>query len=462
MTCENNKRLRQLKCITDDLLCLKHSITREDLESLLNNEYTCLELKDVSGVLSTKVRNELGIDLTETQESKTLKRALNLDKDRREYAREKSMPKHKDWANWRASQIERLGDEDRSQRAQQIMHIPFAIELTNGCSGGCKFCGLSAKKLEPIDSDNENNHVLFRACLEALKKITGEAHGSMGILYWATDPMDFSAYSDYASTYAQVFGKLPGTTTALIDTQTERLKEYLSLYSRIPSSPWSLRASLRSKHAYLKAKKELSELDRCRIKFIPQYLEEKMTYANAGRAFEGTSTAEGDQRGSTIACTTGFLIKLPSQSIELITPCRADKYNPNGYRVLGKKEFKNQHDIATAMDSLLEKLNLNKMSEDSYILKNIERSSGRYVTRDGNNVHNYLTSEPQKIGDVLKGLAIEKQRVEALITIMQMIRDGAVVVMNESLTIDQDTSTSVRSPMETDPPGGLRKLKGVK
>lgn len=59
-----------------------------------------------------------------------------------------------------------------------------------------------------------------------------------------------------------------------------------------------------------------------------------MTDTNAGRAYEGKSSTEDNPRGTTIACTKGFPIKIPTQSIELITPCRANKYNPNGYRIL--------------------------------------------------------------------------------------------------------------------------------
>lgn len=433
MACERNTKLRQLKCITDDLLCLPGTIKEDELKSLLSEEYTHLKIEDISGLLSERTRNALSIEKTETEESRTLKRAFNLEKEKRDYARSHSSPKQKDWANWRTSQIERLSEEDRSQRAQQIMHIPFAIELTNGCSGGCKFCGLSANSLEPIESVNESKHNLFKECLEALKERTGGMHGSAGILYWATDPMDFSAYSDYAYTYAQVFGILPGTTTALIDTQTDRLKEYLSLYSQIPSNPWTLRASLRSKFAYLKAKKELSELDRCRIRFIPQYLEEKMTYANAGRAYEGKSSNEDDPRGSTIACTTGFLVKLPTQSIELITPCRADKYNPNGYRILGRQEFGDQQDISTAMDLLIKKLELNEIKEDNYIRKNYEGKSERYKSRSGSSLLDYITDEPQRLEDILKKVGSGTKRVEALVTIMRMIKDGAVVMMSESM-----------------------------
>lgn len=54
------------------------------------------------------------------------------------------------------------------------------------------------------------------------------------------------------------------------------------------------------------------------------------------------------------------------------------------------------------------------------------------------------------------------QREVAQVTIIRMIRDGAVVVTNESMPCSQVNSTSVRSDLMTDPPGGLRKLKGVK
>ncbi len=345
-------RLSQIKAFRDQVICdLDFRLSLEDnLHQVLASEYPMLGLCDVSLFLPSKLNKEIIEDLSPTLEALILRDALDLDANFRHLQRQLD-PSHGGWMIWRNLQIGRYSREDTSTRSSQITHIPYAIELSEGCSGGCSFCGVSAQALQNSGLSFKDGNELYQALLEVLGNACGLL-SQYGVLYWATDPLDQPDYEYYANLFHQKFGLWPITTTALAENHIERIRGMLR--SPAAERPWGLRCSMRSRFAYRKLFKELTPLERGVIRFLPQYPESSSQHALAGRSFNKDTASQQTQSGGTIACMSGFLISLPKREIQLITPCLAEPKNLNGYRVLGRDSFTSIEDLPNAFNKLLE------------------------------------------------------------------------------------------------------------
>ena len=347
-------RLSQIKAFRDQVICdLDFSYSLEDnLHQILASEYPMLGLCDVFLFLPSKLNKDITGDLSPTLEARILRDALNLDISFRHLQRQ-LQPSHAGWKIWRDLQISRYSREDISTRSSQITHIPYAIELSEGCSGGCSFCGVSAQALQNSGLPFKDGKEIYQALLEVLGNACGLL-SQYGVLYWATDPLDQPDYECYANLFYQKFGLWPITTTALAENHIERIRDML----RTPAAkrPWGLRCSMRSRYAYQKLFKELTPLERGVIRFLPQYPESSSQHALAGRSFSKDTASQQTQSGGTIACMSGFLISLPKREIQLLTPCLAEPRNLNGYRVLGRDSFTSTEDFPNAFNKLLDLL----------------------------------------------------------------------------------------------------------
>lgn len=329
---KNSPRLLLLKQFRDDFFCIPglSDELRLDPFSVLRTRYPGLDVNDIYGHVSHEVQHSLGNEYNHSYESTRLFHALNIDKKSRQLFRSLA-PLHPGWRSWRSRQMKRFASEDCSIRSDHIMHIPFAIELTQGCSGGCSFCGLSASYLEQSESSFELLGVAFTDFLLQMKSVHGE-FGKCGILYWATDPLDCVDYLQYAEAFRNVFNVLPSTTTALAAKYPHRFKAYIDAGGL--ERPWGLRCSLRSLSEYKKISDTLSLYERFSISFITQYREYAHLQAITGRSYDFDSSNHQQSQGGTIACMSGLLVSLPRLSVELITPCLAEPHHQNGYRSL--------------------------------------------------------------------------------------------------------------------------------
>ena len=329
---KNSPRLLLLKKFRDDFICLPdlRDELRSDPFSILRTCYPGLDARDIFGHVSHEVQRSLGSNHNHSYESTRLRQALNIDKKSRQLFRSLG-PLHSGWRSWRSRQMNRFASEDSSIRSEHIMHIPFAVELTEGCSGGCSFCGLSASYLEQSDSSFQLVGASFTDFLLQMNSVHGE-FGKCGILYWASDPLDCVDYVLYAEAFRDVFNVFPSTTTALAAKYPQRFKAYIDAGGL--ERPWGLRCSLRSVIEYKQINESLSLYERFSICFIPQYREYASSQAIAGCSYNSNSSNDQQKQGGTIACMSGLLVSLPRLSVELITPCLAEPHHQNGYRSL--------------------------------------------------------------------------------------------------------------------------------
>ena len=105
----------------------------------------------------------------------------------RDRIKEECAPDDHRFRTWRQRQIARNTMENGPYDAG-IIHAPFAIELTDGCSVGCWFCGVGATKYVQAWAYTSENAALWKGVLRALGHKVGAA-ARWGFCYWATDPL---------------------------------------------------------------------------------------------------------------------------------------------------------------------------------------------------------------------------------------------------------------------------------
>jgi len=374
-------RLSQLKEFRDDIQCLV-GFSDElggDFQRILSERFPLLRPADIYDHSTREVQLKIGNRPDPSEESVLLRNALLIDSRVRHVFRN-AEPTHRGWSSWRRQQIKRYSSEDSSAREKQIMYIPFAIELTQGCSGGCSFCGLSAPKLSGLGNRFSEVEDEFRELLLELRTSAGR-FGQCGILYWATDPLDHDEYTSFARVFEEVFDIFPGTTTALGETYPSRLKALINSNAR--KRPWGRRCSLRNQAAYKTIKRVTSASQRFGISFIPQFINIPKTKALAGRQLTHESIDNQQSQGGSIACMTGLLINLPSKHTNLITPCLAEAMNPNGYRTVIAQLSKKDARLAESVSTLINELPTPSVNINDRVMMMIDPSQYNLYKKPG-------------------------------------------------------------------------------
>ncbi len=264
---------------------------------------------------------------------------------------------------WRARQHARAAFAQGMVTAPISLHLPFAVELTQGCSLGCWFCGLSASPLKavlPTDLD------AWERMLEALYGIFGES-AVRGFLYWATDPLDHPDYEAYGEVFRRVLGRFPATTTAapLVDLARTRALMVRAREGDCPSLRFSVvsRRQLDEIHAAFSAE-DLVDIDLAIVN-----RESVLALAEAGHhrrkaghwpervALDRHKLAMyGDEEifaHRTIACVSGFLIEPVPGRIRLISPEPSSERWPEGYVVFDEAHFGDTEAFALALDRIV-------------------------------------------------------------------------------------------------------------
>ncbi|MDE0890430.1 MAG: hypothetical protein OSA40_13360 [Phycisphaerales bacterium] len=272
-------------------------------------------------------------------------------------------------ARWRWRQIGRLGFELGSSLAGQIRHIPFAFELTSGCSGRCWFCGVSAQPLDGVFERSDANVELFRGLLARLVEVFGAASASDGILYWATDPIDHPEYESFIDDYAEIVGVAPTTVTALAGRQPDRAASILDRLKVHP--PRTHRFSLLSPRDYHTVIERFDAEDLASVELLPQYRKDLGLKFAVGRARTRMASDKGTKippRTGTIACLSGLIIDLVGGTIRLSTPCPGSDATPDGVHESSPRPFCGLAEGLEVIEELVEELKRSHPTPDLPIL----------------------------------------------------------------------------------------------
>jgi radical SAM family RiPP maturation amino acid epimerase len=250
---------------------------------------------------------------------------------------------------WRARQIRRCATE-LGGSANALTHPVIAFELSEGCSVGCWFCGVSAERFAGYFPYAENA-ALWRDVLAEVQRFFGRG-ARTGFCYWGSDPSDNPDYPDFIADYHRIIGYLPQTTMAAPLKDLALTRRVLDLFDKhkciVNRFSVLTRKQLRRIHATFTAE-ELAG-----VELVLQNPEARgVVKAKAGRAMGSRRAATGGGRvvedHSTIACVSGFLVNMPRRTIRLITPTRATARWPMGYWVIATRRFSTAAEFGQAM-----------------------------------------------------------------------------------------------------------------
>lgn len=256
---------------------------------------------------------------------------------------------------WRDRQIKRC-DGDIGGANKGFIHAIVTYEMSDGCSVNCKFCGLSAGRLQSIFRYNEENAKLFNGVLNVLKERFGIAAG-MGMMYFASEALDNPDYELFEADYFKIFNYIPQITTAVPTRDIERTKRLIHELNTKPS--YAHRFSILSLDIARLVIDKFSAEELLKVELLPQF-EEAPTFVPY--TVVGKQKGKADDNG-TICCIDGFCINFAKKTIKLFTPCHADNENPNGIAIVEEIEFKDAEDFARKLDYLITTYMVNNVPE---------------------------------------------------------------------------------------------------
>jgi len=278
--------------------------------------------------------------------------------------------KHPRFDAWRNKQISRVRSELGDFTANMV-HPIACYELSEGCTLGCWFCGISAAKFKGHWPFTKENQQLWRGILEVMVRKFGDAAGT-GFCYWATDPTDNPDYIQFLRLHGEIAGRIPQTTTAAPLRDADMTREILKLSSihNHTVNRFSILSvgQLRRVHATFSADELLG------VEMVMQQKGSLFTKALAGRAFMRAAAGTAEESGAThkanatvpsqstrpsevegtIACVSGFLVNMVSRTVKLMSPTVASAKYPNGYKVFGEYHFDDVEGFERAIDGLID------------------------------------------------------------------------------------------------------------
>lgn len=257
---------------------------------------------------------------------------------------------------WRQREIARSEIEFGLRVNSQIVHAPAAIELQQGCSVGCWFCGISALKLDGVLRWTPEVAELWAGVVAELHAVCGDALAS-GFLYWATDPLDNPDYERYVETWEEIVGHVPQTTTAQPLKHLERTRALVARSQG--SNAGTMRISVLGPGVLRRLFAAFTPEELADTELVLQMPEALTHLARAGRARDSNRRGaerieDGDAAADTIACVSGFLVNMVSRSVRMITPCHSSEEWPDGFRVLAEGTFTDPGDLRRLLDGFVE------------------------------------------------------------------------------------------------------------
>lgn len=261
---------------------------------------------------------------------------------------------------WRERQIRRSMSE-LGGSGPSITHPIVAFELSEGCTVGCWFCGLSAERFRGYFPYTEENASLWREILGTVNTMFGTA-ARTGFCYWATDPCDNPDYDRFIADYYHITGALPQTTTAAPLKDPDLTRRILALFDkyRTVTNRFSV---LTVKHLE-KIHAAFTPEELMGVELVMQNRESLTSKAGAGRARERQAKlreagkpdkiAELSRDHTTIACVSGFLVNVMKKTVQLVTPVPGSERWPLGYRVFGERHFVTGEDFRRCLEDLID------------------------------------------------------------------------------------------------------------
>jgi radical SAM family RiPP maturation amino acid epimerase len=302
---------------------------------------------------------------------------------------------------WRKRQITRCAGE-LGLSSDSIVHPVITFELSDGCSVGCWFCGISADKFKGAWPYEPNQH-LWHEVLRHSVEFFGPA-AATGFCYWATDPSDNPDYPRFIDDFFHMTGILPQTTTAAPLKDVALTRQVLTLSATYRTTV--NRFSVLNKKGVRKIHETFTPDELLGVELVTQNREAAVPKAVAGRArLRATErAAELSDEHTTIACVTGFLVKMPLGLVQLVTPCRSTDETPDGYFIMAERRFSDGPSFAKALRELEESMALELGMGDTLALRRdvqLEKIDGGFTLRDKSWLHTVNNDFATRLAEIL-------------------------------------------------------------
>lgn len=234
--------------------------------------------------------------------------------------------------------------------------------MSEGCSVGCWFCGVSALKHENNFLYTPKNAALWEGVLQIFSRTFGKKAASQGFCYWATDPLDNPDYEVFIEDFYRILGRLPQTTTAQPLKNIERMKKLIQYWKKRDAD--IQRFSLIKRDTFTKVLQTFSPEELEKVELVMQFDNSIAPEALAGRTRDllkkrkkPLPKMDPNTPNSTIACIAGFLVNMVKKTVKLIAPCAANDKWPLGYIVFAEKSFTS----ASSLEKIVEDMSKNCM-----------------------------------------------------------------------------------------------------
>ncbi len=266
-----------------------------------------------------------------------------------------------DFKQWRNRMMHRNYFMTGEARAKMALLLPFGIELTDGCTGGCWFCGVGADKFRGFYETSAQNMQLFREILLYFKTFLHE-NAQNGFLYYATDPLDHPDYHLFSEIFYQVNDAHPAMTTALADKYPDRVLKIKKMINNKPGP--GLRFSVYSLRQLDKIFQLFDNEELIDISFAQLAHGSMLAVANSGHArrrflenqarghHEKEKSEAIDLTHETISCVYGFVLNLVKRTISLVVPINASDKFPDGTEFIAQSRYENFQDIKDFIDNI--------------------------------------------------------------------------------------------------------------
>ena len=251
-----------------------------------------------------------------------------------------------------------------TSRHEGIVHAPFVVELSDGCTVGCWFCGVSALNHEDDFQYTAENKELWRDVLQAMQERLGEA-AATGFCYWATDPLDNPDYEHFMMDFKEICGHWPQTTTSQPQKDIERTRALLKLATAQDAG--IQRFSILNRKILKTVMKNFTPEELLHTELVLQNKEANSIQSNSGKArgskvlekrasSQAPETVVGwSEAPGTISCVSGFLINMCTKSVRLVTPTPCDERWPKGHWICEEGFFTDGPSFRALIDGMTER-----------------------------------------------------------------------------------------------------------
>lgn len=279
---------------------------------------------------------------------------VNKKLDGREQMKLDCAPTNESMNKWRERQIGRCNME-LGARVVGLIQSAFTLEMADGCSVGCEFCGLNAGRLKSVYKYTDENSKLFRDVLNYMKETLGELAAGQATMYFASEPLDNPDYGKFLADFIDIYGKIPQITTAAAMRHKDMLHKLLTQLNENGGTIY--RFSVLSLDMFKQIVEEFTPEELTLVELLPQFEGAPNNhFAKVGR--EADKVEEYD---NTISCLSGFVVNMARKEVRLTTPTGASPEHPTGEIILYKGNFTDiesfeeviTHCIKTYMSNIL-------------------------------------------------------------------------------------------------------------